>query len=371
MPIINLTVKGKQAIGDGTKIVCMNADYTVRITMQDCDEFHTLAVKKLVVRQDWEYREATMVSKTVGGQTVYEAILPVIERQDDVDIGVCGKESEDAKEPKFTSKPAKYQCDKSVLCGALILKEEPKLIEHTFTDNGTYEAPDFNADGFNKVNISVGSAITREALTVDLNMSGGNQVVTPTKSDTVLSKVTIRKPSTLIPSNVREGVTIGGIKGTYGKCIAQEILKDGEYTPPAGYTGFSKVTVKVGSSNFQKTMHIGDSFTYDYDSRAEVTLDKSGVVTSSDDGNNVIITAVALGQCGVTVKDYDSANNVVTTRYYDITVEAESALPAEVSTAVDMYKYLADGEICSVIKYTGPAVDGFVTGALYIIEEAE
>lgn len=51
-----------------------------------------------------------------------------------------------------------------------------------------------------------------EEKTVYLNMVNGDQVITPTAGKT-MSKVTVKKPLTLKPSNIRENVYIGGIMG--------------------------------------------------------------------------------------------------------------------------------------------------------------
>ena len=53
-----------------------------------------------------------------------------------------------------------------------------------------------------------------EAVEVDLSMADGDQVVSPTTDGKVLSGVTIKKPETLIPENIAEGVDIAGITGT-------------------------------------------------------------------------------------------------------------------------------------------------------------
>lgn len=53
-----------------------------------------------------------------------------------------------------------------------------------------------------------------EEKTLALSMANGNQVITPT-SGKVMNKVTITKPSTLIPENIKSGVDIGGVVGTY------------------------------------------------------------------------------------------------------------------------------------------------------------
>lgn len=53
-----------------------------------------------------------------------------------------------------------------------------------------------------------------EEKTVELSLAGGNQVVTPSTGK-VLSKVTIEKPVTLIADNIKQGVTIAGVTGTH------------------------------------------------------------------------------------------------------------------------------------------------------------
>lgn len=53
-----------------------------------------------------------------------------------------------------------------------------------------------------------------QSKTVELSMTSGNQVVTP-DSGKVLSQVTVTKPSTLVPENIKSGVSIGGVTGTY------------------------------------------------------------------------------------------------------------------------------------------------------------
>lgn len=61
----------------------------------------------------------------------------------------------------------------------------------------------------------VGGGETQETeeKTVALDMFEGNQVVLPTEGK-VLSKVTVTKPDTLIPANIKDTVDIGGVTGT-------------------------------------------------------------------------------------------------------------------------------------------------------------
>lgn len=49
--------------------------------------------------------------------------------------------------------------------------------------------------------------------TVNLSMASGNQVIIPDDGYT-LSKVTVTKPDTLIPDNIKKDVNIGGVVGS-------------------------------------------------------------------------------------------------------------------------------------------------------------
>lgn len=53
----------------------------------------------------------------------------------------------------------------------------------------------------------------QQAKTVDLNMPSGNQTIIPDNGK-VLSKVTVTKPTTMIPENIKKDVNIGGVVGT-------------------------------------------------------------------------------------------------------------------------------------------------------------
>lgn len=86
----------------------------------------------------------------------------------------------------------------------------------TITQNGTTEiTADTGYDGMSKATITTNVPSTpTEEKTVNLSMASGNQVITPT-SGKVLSKVTITKPSTMLATNIKKDVNIGGVVGTY------------------------------------------------------------------------------------------------------------------------------------------------------------
>lgn len=52
-----------------------------------------------------------------------------------------------------------------------------------------------------------------EERTVELSMPSGNQVILPTSSKG-MRKVTIQKPDTMLPENIKKDVVIGGVTGT-------------------------------------------------------------------------------------------------------------------------------------------------------------
>lgn len=59
-----------------------------------------------------------------------------------------------------------------------------------------------------------GSAVETEAVTKTADFSNGNMLIQPTKGK-YLESVTVKKPETLIPENIAEGVDIAGILGTF------------------------------------------------------------------------------------------------------------------------------------------------------------
>lgn len=83
----------------------------------------------------------------------------------------------------------------------------------TVTENGTI-APDSGYEAMKEVVVNIPTAtIEEETRTVPLNMYSGNMVITPNEGK-LFSRVTITKPDTMIPENIKKDVTIGGVTGT-------------------------------------------------------------------------------------------------------------------------------------------------------------
>lgn len=88
----------------------------------------------------------------------------------------------------------------------------PKLQAKTSTENGEV-TPDSGYDGLSKVTVNVPATPT-ETKTVEPNFSKGSEILTPTEGK-VFSSVILTKPATLLPENIKKGVIICGIEGTY------------------------------------------------------------------------------------------------------------------------------------------------------------
>lgn len=89
---------------------------------------------------------------------------------------------------------------------------EPKLQSKSVTANGVVK-PDATYDGLSQVTVNVPATPT-ETKTVEPNFSNGSEVLTPTEGK-AFSSVTLTKPATLLPENIKKGVIICGIEGTY------------------------------------------------------------------------------------------------------------------------------------------------------------
>ncbi|MBR2906808.1 MAG: hypothetical protein IKC26_02030 [Clostridia bacterium] len=90
--------------------------------------------------------------------------------------------------------------------------------------------------------------VESESIAVDLHMKNGDQVITPSAGK-VLDKATVKKPATFQPENIKKGVTIAGVVGSYETpAEALAATSNGEYTPPVG-KHFSKVTVNVEAAD--------------------------------------------------------------------------------------------------------------------------
>lgn len=106
--------------------------------------------------------------------------------------------------------------------------------------------------------------------TVPLDMADGDQVIVPDKDYLTYDQVTVEKPSTMIPENIVKDIDIGGVIGNFEVKIYPRIydvlrldFPDGfiVYNTPSGYDGIEGVTISIPSSavaeNIKDGVNIG------------------------------------------------------------------------------------------------------------------
>lgn len=141
----------------------------------------------------------------------------------------------------------------------------PKLQSKSVATNGSVVA-DEGYCGLDSVTVDVPATPTQEK-TVDLAMASGDQVIPP-DSGYDLSKVTVKKPSTLVASNIKTGVSIGGVTGTLeakkdeeAKTVDLAMASGDQTIPPTSGKVLSQVVVKKPATmlpeNIKKDVNIG------------------------------------------------------------------------------------------------------------------
>ena len=103
------------------------------------------------------------------------------------------------------------------------------------------------------IGISQTSREDAETAYVELDFADDNQVVTPSASDKVLTKVTIEKPKTLTPANIAKGVEVAGVVGelaaeTEEVTVGLDFSNGAMEVTPTGDKAFSKVNIPVPST---------------------------------------------------------------------------------------------------------------------------
>ena len=134
-------------------------------------------------------------------------------------------------------------------------------------DSSTIQYP----DGFITQIGSISASKPEETKTVELSMASGNQTITPT-SGSVLTSVTVNKPATMLPENIKDGVNIGGVIGTLsggGGGIDNFTVNDTFHT----FRGIILLFITDGTMGASHTFSI--TITHSNESKT-ITFDNSG-----------------------------------------------------------------------------------------------
>lgn len=188
--------------------------------------------------------------------------------------------------------------------------------------------------------------------TVELNMSTGNQVITP-DSNKVLTEVTINKPNTFTESNIRADISIGGITGTFtsdADAVASDITE--------GKTAYVN-GVKITGTNTNE-VNYSTLLTSTYPNRYSITTNLTGVTASAnnpetiEDGSGVLLTFTASDGYnlpnGVTLTNVTSYNwnkstgaLAISRPTGDVTIEiVGEEIPSGFTVSVNNLKYRSD-----------------------------
>jgi hypothetical protein len=100
------------------------------------------------------------------------------------------------------------------LCGTVVRKTPQRLDSLAVTTNGSYFASAYDVDGFYRVDVQVETSETEELEVTPLFAGGENMLVYPSNNK-VISKMTILKPQNLLSENIKKGVEVAGVTGSY------------------------------------------------------------------------------------------------------------------------------------------------------------
>ena len=258
--------------------------------------------------------------------------------------------------------------------------------EFNITSNGTTTLATENTyvehDIVFKVNVPSSPIETVE---VALAMASGNQVITPSDGKT-MTKVTVVKPSTFLPENIKKGVNIGYITGTY-----EGLIPDG--TAVASNVRAGKTFYGSGTSKLTGTMQ---DYTGSTTIKSNGTMYTSGKYMPSNVvidvpnptlSGNAIASQVLKGQkfysnsytiLTGTMETYSgntyiTSNGVVSTsgKYMNSDITVDVAGITEVATSAEMDAKLKEDNVSLYYKYTGTTDDKYTNGDIYQVQDEE
>ena len=258
--------------------------------------------------------------------------------------------------------------------------------EFNITSNGTTTLATENTyvehDIVFKVNVP---SSPTETVEVALSMARGNQVITPSEGKT-MTKVTIVKPSTFLPENIKKGVNIGYITGTY-----EGLIPDG--TAVASNVRAGKTFYGNGTSKLTGTMQDYTGVTTIKSNGTMYTAGKympSNIVINVPNptlSGNAIASQVLKGQ-----KFYSNSYTILTGtmetysgdtyltkngtyetngKYMNSNIIVDMNAIVDVETSTEMDALLVEDNVSKYYKYTGTTDDKYTNGDIYQVQDEE
>lgn len=258
--------------------------------------------------------------------------------------------------------------------------------EFNITSNGTTTLATENTyvehDIVFKVNVP---ATPTEEVEVALYMVSGNQVITPNEGK-AMSKVTIVKPTTFTAENIKKGVNIGYITGTY-----EGLIPDG--TAVASNVRAGKTFYGNGTSKLTGTMQDYTGVTTIGSNGTMYTAGKympSNIVINVPNptlSGNAIASQVLKGQkfysnsytlLTGTMETYSgntyvTSNGVLSTsgKYMNSDITVDVAGITDVATSAEMDAKLKEDNVSLYYRYTGTTDDKYTNGDIYQVQDEE
>lgn len=267
--------------------------------------------------------------------------------------------------------------------------------QNEYTSNQTLETFGKYLSG----NIIINTPVKKDEQikTVELNMSTGNQVITPDPNK-VLSEVTINKPDTFIKSNIKTDISIGGITGTFtsdADAVASDIIKD-----KTAYVNGVKITgTNTNEVNYSTLL------TSTYPNRYSITTNLTGVTASAnnpetiEDGSGALLTFTAsdgynlpngVTLTNVTSYDWNKSTGAlaISRPTGDVTIEIvgevisvkKITLISNSSVSKGIYRFnkepsqisnWSEGELVYTLEYNTPQLITMEQGYSYILQDID
>ena len=253
--------------------------------------------------------------------------------------------------------------------------------------------PDSGYDGLSQVTVH---AVPLQAKNVTPNAAG--QTVTPGSGYLGLSQVVLPAEANLVAGNIKRGVSIFGVNGSYAPSLQQKSVTPGASSqtvqPDSGYDGLSKVTVAgdadLIAANIKKGVNIfGVVGTYTGEAGSLIVCDcpaATTAVTATYGGTT--INAALVGTIAYVSIPYTYTGVVTITATYTlggqtlvgsttVTITAPDKYTCSIEAAVTVYSngswntaLLGSRPTCSIINGTSGSSPSYTDGSNSLVFNA-
>lgn len=164
--------------------------------------------------------------------------------------------------------------------------------------------------------------------TVALDMSNGDQIVEPSGQIQVFTKVTVQKPDTMVPGNIKKDVVIGGVTGTYQAedMLPYRISDKGSYS-----------VIDNSITSVKKYAFYYDSQLTSFSSTSLTTLStysfyRCDNLTTVNIPSVTIISDYAFGYSGLTSFDFTNVTEIKNGAFQNCASLTSISLPNTITT---------------------------------------